>query len=61
MRSLIGLLLLTALGGCIAYTAASTAVSVTATAVETTVDAGAAVVGGAVDLVTPDDDDEDAD
>ena len=44
-----------ALQGCIAYTVASTAVSVTATAVETTVD----VAAGAVDLVTPDGDDDD--
>ena len=43
-------------GGCIAYTVAATAVSATATVVETTVDVGAAAVGGAVDLVTPDDD-----
>ena len=43
-----------ALQGCIAYTVASTAVSVTATAVETTVD----VAAGAVDLVTPDGDDD---
>mgnify|MGYP006274468713 CR=1 FL=1 len=46
------------LPGCAAYSVASTAVSVTATAVETTVDVGAAVVGGAVDAVTPDDEDD---
>ncbi len=44
-------------GGCVAYTVASTAVSVTATAVETSAD----IVGGAVDLVIPDGDDEDDD
>jgi hypothetical protein len=42
--------------GCVAYTVASTAVGVTATVVETTVDVGAAAVGGAVDLVTDDED-----
>jgi hypothetical protein len=47
------LTLFAALQGCIAYTVASTAVSVTATAVETTAD----VIGGAVDLAIPDDDD----
>lgn len=47
------------LGGCIAYTAASTAVSVTATAVEAAADVTGAVVGGAADLVTGGDDEDD--
>jgi hypothetical protein len=41
-------------GGCVVATVASTAVSVTATVVETTAD----VVGGAVDLVIPDGDED---
>ena len=46
-----------ALCGCIAYSVASTAVSVTGTVIETSAD----VVGGAVDLAIPDGDDEDDD
>jgi hypothetical protein len=46
-----------ALSGCIAYSVASTAVSVTGTVIETSAD----VVGGAVDLAIPDGDDEDDD
>ena len=41
------------LSGCVAYTVVDTASSVTATAVETTVD----VTAGDVDLVVPEDDD----
>ena len=44
--------------GCVVYSVASTAVSATATVVETTVDVGAAAVGGAVDLVDGDDEAE---
>lgn len=56
MRLVIAILVCAATGGCIAYSVASTAVSATAAVVETTVDVGAAAVGGAVDLVTSDDD-----
>jgi hypothetical protein len=49
---LIGLALL--LQGCIVYSAASTAVSVTGSVLETSAD----IVGGAVDLVIPDGDDD---
>jgi len=50
-----------ALQGCVAYTIVETAVDVTATAVTTTVDAGAAVVGGTVGLVAGGDDNDDDD
>jgi hypothetical protein len=55
MRIAAVLAALATLPGCIAYTVASTAVGVTATAVETAAD----VVGGAVDLAIPDDDEDD--
>jgi len=47
------------LTGCVAVTVVDTAVGAAATAVETTVDVTTGVVGGAVDLVTEDDDDKD--
>lgn len=53
-RAFFVLALATPLQGCIAYTAASTAVSVTGTLLETSAD----IVGGAVDLVIPDGDDD---
>lgn len=61
MRAVLALLAIPLLGGCIAYTVASTAVSVTATVIETTVDVTAGAVSGAADLITGDDDDEESD
>lgn len=52
-RAALALVIALVLPGCIVYSAASTAVSVTGTVLET----GATIVGGAVDLVVPDDDD----
>jgi hypothetical protein len=52
-RALVPLLGVLTLQGCIAYSVASTAVSVTGTVIETSAD----IVGGAVDLAIPDDDD----
>ncbi|MEM9139649.1 MAG: hypothetical protein AAGB15_07430 [Pseudomonadota bacterium] len=46
------------LSGCVAVTVVDTAVGVATTAVETTVDVTGAVVSGAADLVTGDDEDD---
>lgn len=46
------------LSGCVAVTVVDTAVGVAATAVETTVDVTGAVIGGAADLVTGDEDED---
>ena len=53
MRICLVILTTVALGGCVVYTVADTAVDVVSTTVETTVD----VTAGAVDLVIGDDDD----
>ena len=49
------------LAGCTAVAVVDTAVGVTTTAVGTAVDVTGAVIGGAVDLVTPDDDEKNED
>jgi hypothetical protein len=53
--------LLGLLSGCVVYSVADTAVSTTASVAGTAVSTTAKVAGGAVDLVIPDDDDEEDD
>lgn len=60
MRPLLAAALIAMLSGCAVVTVVDTAASVTATAVETTVDVTAGVARGAVDLVTGDDDEDEA-
>ena len=56
-RSMIMLLFVFGVSGCVVGTVVDTAVGVAGTAVETTADVTSSVVTGTVDLVTGDDDD----
>ncbi|SDR25079.1 hypothetical protein [Pseudovibrio sp. Tun.PSC04-5.I4] len=58
VRATCALAVLTVISGCAVVSVGGTAVSVATTAVTTTAKVGASIVGGAVDLAIPDDNED---